>query len=328
LIAVVKADGYGHGAVAVARIAIDAGADMLAVATLTEAAEVAPLVERPGQVLVMGGLLPAEADTVAAGGYAVGCASVELARALAATGAPLDVHVKVDTGMTRFGADPLTAADVARVVAGSSRLRLVGAWSHLAASESDTAFTREQLDRFLAAVEALPQRPPLLHIANSGAVLNHPEAVLDAVRVGIAMYGCEAPAVTEPVLSWRGRIGHVQRVPPGTPVGYGSSWRARRPSCIATVTMGYADGVHRARSNRGWCLVRGRKADLVGRVSMDSLTLDVTEIDQVAVGDAVTLIGDDGGERVTAEDVARWSETISYEVLTSIGRRVERVYRD
>ena len=140
------------------------------------------------------------------------------------------------------------------------------------------------------------------------------------------MYGCEAPGL-EPVLSLHGRVGHVKSVEPGATVGYGRTWSAQAPSRIATVTLGYADGVHRARSSRGAVLVRGHRAPLVGRVSMDSITLDVTGVPDVAVGDVATLIGSQGEERITAEEVAVWSGTISYEVLTSIGPRVERVYK-
>jgi alanine racemase len=148
---------------------------------------------------------------------------------------------------------------------------------------------------------------------------------LDAVRFGIGLYGCEDPGM-RPALALRALVTHVKSVPAGATVGYGATWRAPRPSRLATVSIGYADGVFRARSGRGWVLVRGRRAPLVGRVSMDAVSLDVTACEGVEWGDAVTLIGSDGAETISAEQVAEWSGTISYEVLTSVGARVERRY--
>ena len=208
------------------------------------------------------------------------------------------------------------------LVRSSDRLELAGTWTHLASSDSDPDFTARQLQAFLAATEGLPG---LRHAANSGAVLRHPETALDAVRVGIALYGCGDPRL-QPVLQLRARVAHLKRVPAGGSVGYGRTWTATRPARIATVAIGYADGIHRARSNRGEVLVRGRRAPLVGAVSMDSITLEVTDVQGVELGDPVTVIGRDGEEEIRAEEAASWSGTISYEVLTSIGGRVERVY--
>jgi alanine racemase len=164
------------------------------------------------------------------------------------------------------------------------------------------------------------------HACNSAGALRHPELALDAVRCGIAIYGCEWPG-TRPALSLRSVVTHVKTVDMGATVGYGATWRAPERSRVATVAIGYADGVHRARSNRGEVLVRGGRAPMIGAVSMDAITLDVTDIPRVVVGDIATLIGEDGDERITAEQVAAWSDTISYEVLTSIGPRVERRFK-
>ena len=207
-------------------------------------------------------------------------------------------------------------------MAGSSGLELAGTWSHLATADSDSGYARQQLDRFLSATEGLPG---LRHLSGSGALLNHPEMALDAVRVGIAMYGCEGSDL-DPVLRLRARVAQLKIVSAGESIGYGRTWTAPGRTRIATVSIGYADGVHRVRSNRGEVLVRGRRAPLVGRVSMDSITLDVSGVAGLEVGDPATLIGADGEERIRAEEVGAWSETISYEVLTAIGRRVERVY--
>ena len=320
----VKADAYGHGARPVAAAALEAGAWGLAVVTLAEAAEVSDLLP-PERLLVMGPLLPEDAAEAAAAGCAVGCSSFEVAQALAAAAGArrVPVHLKLDTGMARYGAQPGEFAALARLVEESDGLELAGTWTHLASSDSDPAFSEEQYRRFLEVTAGLPG---IRHVANSGAVLHHPEMALDAVRVGIALYGCGDPDL-EPVLTLRARVGHLKSVAAGTTVGYGRTWTAAGPAEIATVTIGYADGVQRARSNRGEVLVRGRRAPLAGRVSMDSIGLDVSGIPGVTVGDPATLIGADGEERIRAEEVAAWSGTISYEVLTSIGRRVERVYR-
>jgi alanine racemase len=323
-IAVVKSNGYGHGARRVAEAALGAGAWGVAVTTLEEAAEVRDLLP-PERLLVLGPLLPEDAPDAVAGGYALGVSTLEVARALAAAAGNrrVPVHVKLDTGMGRYGAQPEEFADLTRFVASEPGLELAGSWSHLATSDSDPRFALEQFERFVNATRGLPG---IRHIANSRGILRHPMA-LDAVRIGIAMYGCEAPAL-EPVLRLRARVAHVKSVAAGAPIGYGRTWTALAPARIATVTIGYADGVHRARANRGEVLVRGRRVPLVGAVSMDSITLDVSALPEVQVGDAATLIGADGAERIRAEEVAGWSGTISYEILTAIGGRVVREYLD
>jgi alanine racemase len=328
LIAVVKADGYGHGAIPVARAALAAGAWGLAVSTLEEAAEVRDLAGAGERLLVMGGLVPADAGRAAELGCAVTCFSEPLVRALAAAASParpLPVHLKVDTGMGRLGCTPQEAPGLARLIAGSPALRLAGVYTHFAVSESDPGFTHEQHRRFMTVFEGFGLDPGLRHANNSAAALRYPELALDAVRVGIALYGCEGEGL-RPALALRGLVTHVKTVPVGATVGYGATWRAERESRVATVAMGYADGVHRARANRGEVLVRGGRAPLIGRVSMDAVTLDVTEVPGVAVGDTATFIGGDREQAISAAEAAAWAGTISYEVLTAIGRRVERRY--
>lgn len=322
-IAVVKADGYGHGARPVAEAALGAGAWGLAVVTLEEAAEVRDLLP-PERILVLGPLLPEDASEAVRGGFSVGCSSLALARALAAAAGShrVPIHLKLDTGMGRYGATLAEFAEMVRFVGSAPGLELAGTWSHLATSDSDASYAREQFERFLAATDGLPG---MRHLANSGGVREHPEMALDAVRVGIGMYGCEDPALA-PVLQLRARVAQVKMAAAGASVGYGRTWTASEPARIATVSIGYADGVHRARSNRGDLLVRGRRLPLVGQVSMDSITLDASALAEIEAGDVATLIGGEDGESIWAEEVAGWSGTISYEVLTSIGRRVERVY--
>jgi len=233
------------------------------------------------------------------------------------------VHLKIDTGMGRFGCAPEDAPALAQFIDESRGTRLAGTWTHFAKAESDDAMTRSQFDLFIDTVSRLGVSPGMRHACNSAGALRHPDFALDAVRCGISIYGCEWPG-TKPALALRAVVTHVKTVEKGATVGYGSLWRAPGQARVATVAIGYADGVQRARANRGEVLVRGRRAPLIGMVSMDAITLDVSDVPEVQVGDVATLIGRDGDVVITAEEVAEWSETISYEVLTSIGPRVER----
>jgi alanine racemase len=319
--AVVKANGYGHGAEAVARAAIEAGAWGLCVSTPEEAATLLGLCPRD-RLLIMGGLDPAACAEAARLGCAVQCSAAWMADALeAAATVPLPVHLKIDTGMGRLGCRPEQAAALARRVVASERLRLAGVMTHFAAADTDPHFTACQLRLFLDTVAGLGVPPGIRHAANSVAALNHPEAALDAVRVGIALYG--AVGGLRPALTLRSVVTRVEDVAAGASVGYGRTWTAARPARVATVAIGYEDGVMRARSNRGEVVVSGRRRPLVGRVSMDSITVDVTGM-EVEPGEVVTLIG----EGIRAEEVAEWSGTIAYEVLTAIGSRVVRVVRE
>jgi len=324
-VAVVKADGYGHGAAAVARAALEAGAWGLAVSTPGEAAALAGMVERD-RLLALGGLAPGDAGDAVAAGCAVTCHSEELAGALEAAapaGARVPVHLKVDTGMGRLGCAPAEAAGLAGRIASSGRLRLAGVFTHFASADSDPDFTRTQFECFQEVLRHLEVEPGLRHAANSAAVLHHPETALDAVRCGIALYGYGGSGL-RPALALHAVITQVKEVPSGAAVGYDRSWVAARPSRVATVAIGYEDGVLRHRSGRGDLVIAGRRAPLIGRVSMDQVTVDVSEVPEALAGYRATLIG----EGITADEVAGWSGTNSYEVLTSIGRRVERVYTE
>ena len=322
----VKAQGYGHGAVPVAHAALEGGATGLAVATLEEATQLRGLVD-PEQILVMGGLLPAQAGRAAATRCSIAVSSHELAEALAGTAEQVPVHLKIDTGMGRFGCSPEEAPGLARYIDESPGMRLGGTWTHFAKSESDEAMTRRQFELLLDTISRLGVGPGIRHACNSAGARNHPDFALDAVRCGISIYGCEWPG-TKPALALRSVVTHLKTVEKGATVGYGSLWRAGGQASVATVAIGYADGVHRARANRGDVLLRGRRASLIGMVSMDSITLDVSDVPGVQVGDTATLIGRDGDQVITAEEVAEWSNTISYEVLTSMGPRVERRYSE
>jgi alanine racemase len=326
LIAVVKAGGYGHGALPAAKAALSGGATGLAVATIEEARELGALVP-PEDILVMGGLTREQARAAASGGWGVAVSSADLAFALRDAAEDVPVHLKIDTGMGRFGCTPEEAPVLARLIVESLGLRLAGTWTHFASADSDEALTRLQFGLFMETLNRFEVDPGIRHACNSGGALRHPEFALDAVRCGIAIYGSEWPG-TQPALALRSVVTHVKTVEAGATVGYGATWKASGERHVATVAIGYADGVHRARSNRGQVIVRGRRAPLIGVVSMDAITLDVTDVPDVQVGDVATLIGADGDERITAEEVAEWSGTISYEVLTSLGPRVERRYSE
>jgi alanine racemase len=333
LCAVVKADGYGHGAVAAARAAQAGGAAWLAVATAGEAAALRAA-GIGGPVLVMGALsaeelplaLRARADVVAwREGFVAALAAHPDA---AGTG----VHVKLDTGMGRLGTrDPAEATRVAAAVADAPRLRLAGAMTHFATADDDPAFAREQLGRFLPWAEAVraAHGGVLVHAANSAAALGLPEARLDLVRCGIAVYGMdpfhEDPARhgLEPALELRSYLAEVKRCAPGESAGYGRRFVARVPTWVGTVPVGYADGVRRALTNDCDVLVAGRRVPLAGTVSMDNITVDLGE-DPPPRGSEVVLLGRQGGERVLAEEWARRLGTINYEVTCGISARVPR----
>ena len=334
LMAVVKADAYGHGDVAVARAALEAGATWLGVALVEEGIRLREAgIEAP--ILVLNEVpRGAEVDSVAAG-LTPACYSDDGLRALAAAGPVRGVHVKVDTGMHRVGLPPERAAAFCAAVADRG-LELEGVWTHLARSEElDDPTTGEQLKRFeevLADLDAAGYRPTLRHAANSGATIARPEAHLDLVRVGIAMYGIlpgprlEGLVDLHPAMTLRSRVSMVKRLPAGEGISYGHRYRVERESTIATVPIGYADGYTRALSNVGRVLIGGRRHPVAGNVTMDQLMVDCGD-HPVRPGDEVVLLGRQGDEEIRAEEVAAWAGTIGYEVVTSVSARVPRVHR-
>ena len=339
---VVKADGYGHGAAQVAGAAQAAGATWMAVASAQEAAELRGAgVEGP--LLVLGALSPDELPVALAAGADVVAwteafvGEVERAVAGRAGGpSPVGVHVKLDTGMGRFGTRDVAEAEaVAERVAGApAALTLRGAMTHLATADCDPAFMAAQLQSFTPFVERVRARWPraLVHAANSAAVLTAPASHFDLVRCGIAVYGCDPMGGhpeeqdLDPALALISYVAAVKPAQPGESVGYGRTFTAPRATRIATVPIGYADGVVRALSNNSEVLIGGRRYPVVGTISMDNLTVDLGEQGEVGVGDQVTIIGSDGAELQTAEDLARRLDTISWEILCGISSRVPRVY--
>jgi alanine racemase len=332
--AVVKADGYGHGAVVAARAALDAGAVQLAVATVEEGTGLRSLgIDAP--ILVLSEVHPTAFPAVRAAGLTPTVCSAEGIAAAAAAGVPT-VHLKVDTGMHRMGCAPAEVVPLARKVLGAG-IRLGGVWTHCAvADEPADPFTDVQLARFAAGLDALAADgidPGIRHAANSAAALVHPAARYDLVRVGIALYGVHPSTAVSgsvalrPALRLRSEVSAVRRIDTGEGVSYGLRWRAPAPTTIATVPIGYADGIRRDLGLRGGVVLHGGcRRPVVGVVTMDQLLFDAGGA-PVAVGDEVVLLGRQGGEERTAAEVAAELDTIPYEVLTSLGPRIPRVAR-
>ena len=331
--AVVKADGYGHGLEATARAAVDGGATWLCVATFGEAERLRADGYR-GRIFV---LYPVPDDRLPAAavlGVDVSVLSSDQARRLAAAAAGLDgrlrVHVEVDTGMTRGGAAPSAVAEVVDVL--GDAVDLVGVWTHLAAPE-DPEVNARQLERYRQALATLPDgAAPLRHVAASGGLAAPDVGGFDLVRVGLTLYGYSAmpdgalPADVGPALSVKARPVRVAGAPPGTSVGYGGDWTAGDRSVIATLPLGYADGWSRSTSPGGTVVVAGRRVPIVGRISSDATTVDVTTVPGVDTSTEIVVMGEDDGAAVTADDVAEVRGTISWEVLQQLGARLPRIY--
>jgi alanine racemase len=337
LCAVVKADGYGHGADGCAEAALAGGARRLAVATATEAEQVGRRLPHI-PLLTMGALTAVEVDTVLAAGSELAVwregFRVLLATRARAQGRPAPVHVKFDSGMGRLGTpDPEEAIALARACDADPDLELAGIWTHFAtADEPDSAFFEEQLTRFEALAAAVKAEFPgvIAHAANSAAVFREPRSHFDMARCGVAVYGLDPfqgdPAARglSPALSLRSYVADVKRFPAGASVGYGQRWKAPQDTWIGVIPLGYGDGVRRGLTNNAEVLVRGRRRPLVGTVSMDNVTIDLGPETEVEPGDEAVLIGAQGDDAILAEEVAARLGTINYEVTCGISARVPR----
>jgi alanine racemase len=341
LCAVVKANGYGHGAAACAAAALRGGATRLAVAAAEEAAELRlHFPEVP--LLVMGALTKEELGTALAAradiavwreGFRELCSVVAGQR-----GQPARVHLKLDSGMGRLGErDPSALVELARRCADDEALQVAGVWTHFAtADEPDDDFLGEQLTAFRPVAEAVREIAPdcIVHAANSAATLREPETHLDMVRCGIAIYGLDpfqsdpAEHGLEPALELHSYVADVKRFEGGASAGYGRTWRAPEDTCVGVLPIGYGDGVRRGLSNNAEVLVGGRRYPLVGTVSMDNVTIDLGPQSRVEPGTAAVLIGPQGTDRIYAEEVAARLETINYEVTCGISQRVPREFRE
>ena len=342
--AVVKSDGYGHGIEVTARTFAAAGADLLCVATLDEGVLLrAAGVE--GRICVLFAVPPPQVAEAAearlelvAGDADALQETLSFWRSRRAAG-ELVLHLEIETGLERAGVDPSQAAACARSIVETPAVRLAGIWSHLASSH-DPATSGHQVERFEAAVAGLERaglRVPPRHLAATGGLFAARPAY-DLVRPGLALYGelpdrfpvappaAAAAAALRPAMALKARPLRLEEVPAGTAVGYGGLWRAERPSVVATLPVGYGDGWSRSYSPRASALVRGRRVPLVGSVAMDAIVADVTDVPGVSTADEFVLLGSQGDERITAGELARLRNTISWEVLSSMAWRLTRVY--
>ena len=341
VMAVIKADAYGHGAVPIARAALDAGAARLGVGDSTEAIELRETgITAP--IHVLGALVEREIDDVIYHGITPTIHSLarvdDLDRRARMQGKRLPVHLMIDTGMGRLGVRPESAAELLYAIASRPNLALEGIATHLSsAGDLDPEFTNEQLTAFRDVLRfARDHRIHVqkIHAAATAGLFFYPAARYNLVRPGISLYGIDpgglaarAGVTLEPALSLRSQIVFLKQVEAGTPIGYGATWRSPEPTKIATIPIGYNDGYPFACSGRGAeILVRGVRAPVVGTVTMDYLIVDVGRVPGVAVGDMVTLIGSDGADEIRVEDLARWGGTIPYEITCRLGKRVRRIY--
>jgi alanine racemase len=335
---IVKADAYGHGVIEVVQALYDVGARRFGVAVLDEALKIRKAF--PKVMVMLIGSMPIESVTILVKEDII-CGVYQTEQAIALSkegelqGKIPKVHLKIDTGMGRIG---FRAEEFQQLMncAQLPNLNVEGIYTHLAtADHSDLSFAREQLKKFQDIYEKLKSMGihiPIRHTSNSGAILQLPEAHFELVRPGIILYGLPPSrhigkdVGLEPVLSWKAKVSHVKTISAGETVSYGRTFRAAYPTRVATIPLGYADGLRRALSNQGEALVKGKRTTIIGRVCMDQTMLDVTRIPGVEVGDVVTLLGTDGYERIDATEMASWLDTINYEVVCGISQRVPRVY--
>jgi alanine racemase len=340
ILAVVKAEAYGHGAREVSRRLLGLGADMLGVALVEEGRDLREAgITAP--ILVMGPLFPEQAGAIAMLGLTPVVFTMPVARALSFAakkrGTTVGLHVKIDTGMGRLGIDPVDAPAFIAELKKLDNIAVQGLMTHFADVDlRDKQFASKQMDRFDALLKVLTAGGidiPVRHAANSAALLDFRRALFTMVRPGLMLYGYDpleqrsAGADLRPVLSLVTRIAFIKKVPSGVPISYGRTFVTKRESVVATLPLGYADGYSRGLSNKGEAIVRGARAPVIGRVCMDMCMLDVTDITGVREGDEVVLIGRQGGEHITADDIAARTGTIAYEVLCGISSRIPRIYQ-
>lgn len=342
-VAVVKADAYGHGLPHVAARLMHAGADLFAVANLAEAMTIREL-SADWPVLLLGATLPDEDRHLAEFDLAAtvsGADEVErFAAAALAAGKPISVHLKIDTGMGRLGVWHDRAPELYHAIRATQHLRLAGVFTHFASADEDPEFTAQQRDLFLRVLAQLPGLDPaqvLIHADNSAGLATTPgdESPFNAVRVGLLQFGVLphphsllVRVSTEPVFSFHTRVGLVKELPAGTGVSYGRTHRLAKPTRVAVITAGYGDGLARAASNRGSVLIHGRRCPILGRVCMDQTVVDVSGLAApLACGEPVVLVGRQGAGEISLGEFSTWADTIPWETLTSVTKRVARRYK-
>jgi len=338
VLAVVKDNAYGHGAVEVAQAAAGVPVHMLGVATVEEAVELRQAgIELP--ILVLCCILPKQAEEVVRHDVTQTVCDLSTCESLSAEadhlGKQAKVHVKVDTGMGRIGVRYDEAVHFVENIAQLPRLAIEGIFTHFAVAEADEAFTILQLERFnsvISNVDRMGIHIPLRHAANSAAVLGLPASYFNMVRPGLMIYGLYpigSPREIElrPALSLKTRVVYLKEVSAGWSISYGRTYIAQEPTVVATLAIGYGHGYNRRLSNSGEALIRGIKAPIIGTVCMDQCLCDVTHILGVSIGDEVVLIGRQGDEEITTDEVAQKAGTISYEILCAINARIPRIYK-
>ena len=341
LMAVIKADAYGHGSVPVMHTINDL-ADGYGVASAKEAMTLREDGCRK-LILVLGYVTPEWYPDMVEQGITLAVFTEEMARDLSAVsqriGKPALIHLKLDTGMSRIGMAPTReSVELVKRIAALPGIAITGMFTHCAcADQKDKTSALAQFEKyqmFAGWLEEAGIEIPIKHAANSAAIMDLPQTHMDMVRCGITLYGLypsEEMADPEgyplkPALSWRSRVSYVKEVPAGTGIGYGQTYVTKEPRIVATIPVGYADGYHRAQSNRARVLIRGKSCPILGRVCMDQFMVDVTDVPGVCVGDEVTLLGRDGEEYISAEEMGALSESFNYEVICDIGSRVPRLY--
>ncbi len=340
-VAVVKADAYGHGLHQVAARLMHAGADLFAVANVAEALALREL--GPGwPILILSPLLPGEESALIESNLGATLSSTEelnrFEAAATAARRPITVHLKIDTGMGRAGVWHERARDLFAQLSRTKHLKLAGIYTHFASPDDDPSFTAEQRRRFLAVLEKLPSADLsdlFIHADNSAGLESLPgHGAFNAVRVGLLQFGVLphpnsllAQVRTEPVFSFHTRIGLVKKLPRGTTISYGRTHRLERDAVIAVLCAGYADGFPRAASNRAYVLLHGQRCPVLGRITMDQTIVDISHVPAVTVGDEVVLVGQQGNEEISLGEFSRAADTIPWETLTSVTKRVPRVYK-
>jgi len=331
--AVVKADAYGHGAVAVSR-AIERDVDYLSVATISEALELKrEKIKAP--IIILSEVPVSQAEVIVRHQLIQTVYTQKLAKALSWAAKKMNkrahIHIKVDTGMGRVGVMAEQLPKLFDQISKLPNLKIEGIYTHLAKAESRNGFTTRQLKIFRAALSNIDTKGIILHAANSAAALYHQESHMGMVRIGLAMYGLYPTGGSRrvielrPALEFKTRVVYVKSVPKGTPISYGCAYRTKKKTLIATLPVGYADGLPRALSNKGSILIRGRRYPIVGRVCMD-MTLVDADGSSVFDGDEAVLIGRQGKGSISVDEVAKLADTINYEIVCGIGKRVPRVY--
>lgn len=342
VMAVIKADGYGHGAVPCAKIAVECGADYLGAGVIEEGIELRENgLNTP--TLVLGSIFPDEAEDLVQHDLTTVVCTLPLAQALSKAAGKqnktVSVHIKVDTGMNRLGVTPENLAALLDSIRSLPNLKIEGVSTHFSsADDEDPSFTLVQLEKFRSVLPMLEKENiPILHCANTSALFKFPESHFNMVRPGLILYGalpspslrsfvnCEEKPF-QPVMQWKSQVILVKAIAKGQPISYSGSYTTQRESLVATLPIGYADGLHRTLSNNMEVLIRGKRAPQIGNICMDMTLIDVTEIQDVRAGDEVVLFGEQEGNVISVEEMAEKGKTIPYEILCNVGKRVPRFY--